>query len=212
MPCPPFLHSHLTSHTHYRTTILPSFLPSFVQASRTRTSRRSTSPSSLSIPPYNNNNTSSGSAACCTTTASSTKKALYLLGTIILIMACIGPSGLLWDVFFDMDTSNDVYHHGSNHVSVHGDKHHNLPPPPPSYNVGSNNNNQMASSYHGMNIEHPMMVRREEGLATNSRHDKFGIKTEKRLEKTTAINRRKKNVSFLFCRLYVYECVFVCEC
>ena len=158
---------------------------------------RSTCPSSLSIPPYNNTNTSSGSAACCTTTASSTKKALYLLGTIILIMACIGPSGLLWDVF-DMDTSNDLYshsHHGSNHVSVHGDKHHNLPPPPPSYNVGSNNNNNQIS-YHGMNIEHPMMVRREEGYATNSRHDKFGIKTEKRLEKTTAINRRKQNVSY----------------
>jgi len=83
---------------------------------------------------------------------SNSKKSLWVLGTIILAVGFLGPSGLLWDMFEDSDEISPFHH--NNQYNHHGDKHHHLSPPPPPNAEGMmiNNDNQhpMIRSAHGI--------------------------------------------------------------
>lgn len=81
-------------------------------------------------PMIRSNSNGSGNGSVHSNSNSGSKKALMMLGTVILAMGFLGPSGLLWEVLgLEEDGEfNDPRHLGGQHQ---GDRHHHLSPPPP---------------------------------------------------------------------------------
>lgn len=137
------------------------------QSSRTsNASNRAASPADTMV----RNNTMSGAGGG----GGYRKSMMYILGTFILALGLVGPSGLLWDMHGDSENvgshiqKNGALYNGGVSSSTHGDRHHQLPP----HNTFTTNNN------YNDNI-HPMV--RTANKATGSRqHDKFGTKNKRK--------------------------------